>query len=142
MLGDGAARGATPGPFARSSRKIHQLTPSRLSLVRTLAPFVTPPAAPLAHEALFAVSPRPYYRPTLYFGLILRHPVSYASFAPFAILYPNSLSRPSSIAFFYRILYFCVVRVHCAPRAPSSRISRLAPLTRHNASGDFYARHG
>lgn len=52
-------------------------------------------------------------------------------------------SCPFSIAFFYRILYFpcrpCALRT---PRAPSSRIFRLASLTRHNASGDFYARHG
>lgn len=136
MLGDGAARGATPGPFARSSRKIHQLSPSSSSRAN-IRPFVTPPAA-LAHEALFAVSPRPYYRPTLYFGLILRHPASYASFVPFAVP-PRTLAF---IAFFYRILYFpCHPRaLRASPRALSSRISRLAPLTRHNASGVRFLR--
>jgi len=56
-----------------------------------------------------------------------------------SLLSPN-LARPLSRSF---IAFFisCVVRVRCTPRAPSSRIFRLAPLTRHNASGDFYVRH-
>lgn len=141
MLGDGAARGATPGPFARRSRKIHQLSPlSSPSCEPSPLRLLPTPSATHAHEALFTVSPRPYYRPTLYLGFILRHPASYASFVPFAVP-PDSC--PFSIAFFYRILYFpcrpCALRT---PRAPSSRIFRLASLTRHNASGDFYARHG
>lgn len=49
---------------------------------------------------------------------------------------------PSSIAIFYHILISHVVRMCSVPRAPSSRIFRLTPLTRHNASGDFCARHG
>lgn len=108
MLGDGAARGATPGPCrARRSRKIHRLPSPFSPRHRILSREHSPPhhlLAALVCGALFAVSPQLYYRPTLYVGLILRHPSSYASFAPLplqprTLLPTHALSR-SFIAFF------------------------------------------
>lgn len=137
-----AGRRRGPRRHPRPLRATLSQNPPALSPLATPScehsPLRSPSTAP-AHEALFTVSTRPYYRPTLYFGLILRHPVSYASFVPFAV--PRTLARPLSRSF---IAFFIsrVARARYAPRVLSSRIFRLAPLTRHNASGDFYARHG
>lgn len=128
MLGDGAARGATLGPCrARRSRKIHRLPPPFSLRPRVLSREHSPPRhllAVLVRGALFAVSPQLYRRPTLYVGLILRHPSSYAFFAPSSPSTANSLVLPCSIAFFYRILYSS-----CHSRVRRERFAFLHPVS-------------
>ena len=112
------ARPAAPPPApSRDSRKIQlSLSPSRAKphpLVSS--PSLLPPATH-AHEALFAVSPRPYYRLTL-----LR---SYSSSSQFFFrsFRRSSNSCSSSIALFYRILYF-----PCRPYVLRASSSFIAP---------------
>lgn len=85
-------------------------------------------------EALYRRFSQPVlYRAMLYFGLILRHPSS----CSFTLLSPGLCQ--SSIAFFYRILYFlCRMCSPCARFLIAYLVSR-APLTRRDTSGDFCA---
>lgn len=123
MLGDGAARGATPGPFARSSRKIHQRSPFVSPFVRTHSPLRHPAGRPRSRGAIRRFTPA--ILPT---DAVLR-PYSSSSrfFRSFLFRWPPSplplLSRPSFIAFFYRILYFPCHPVCAARLAPLHRVS-------------------
>lgn len=102
--------GGNEGCWATARPAAPPPAPSREALAKSTSspPFVSPSCehSPLRHpssrppsltRALFAASPRPYYRPTLYFGLILRHPASYASFVPLAI-------PPELLSVLYRVL--------------------------------------
>lgn len=75
-------------------------------------------------------------------GLILRHPSSCASCAPLfpfnsELLCPPMLYRVLLSHSLFLVSFACKSRTL---RVSSSRIFRLAPLIRQQASGDFYAR--
>lgn len=112
MLGDGAARGATPGSSARRSRKIHRVPPHHPRdsprRANTLA-LLVPPIA-LVHKVLIrrftpAIPTNAVCTSVLFFVISLLTLLSF----PFPFF-----SRPA-ITFFYRILYFS--RHPCSPRA-------------------------
>lgn len=145
MLGDGAARGATLGPCrARRSRKIHRLPPPFSLRPRVLTREHSPPRhllAALVRGALFAVSPQLYCRPTsvLFFVIPLLVLPTLPSLFPFnsELFCPPMLYRVLLSHSLFLVSFACKSR---ALRVSSSRIFRLAPLIRQQASGDFYAR--
>lgn len=131
MLGDGAARGATPGPCrARRSRKIHRLPPPYSPRHRVLSREHSPPRhllVALVRGALFAVLLQLYY-------VVRRSYSSSSLFLRFFLPLEPGLFCPSM---FYRVLLshsLFLVSSACTSRAlrvSSSRIFRFAPLTRH-----------
>lgn len=80
---------APPRDALAKSTGFPPIIPAILPVARTLSPSWSP-RSPSSTRCLFAASPRPY-RPTLcvYFGLILRHLSSYASFVPFPFFLPS-----------------------------------------------------
>lgn len=139
MLGDGAARGATPGPCrARRSRKIHRLPSPFSPRPRVLSREHSPPRhllAALVRGALFAVSPRLYY-PT---DAVRRSYSSSSSLflrffrsSPPPPLFSPELSCPPTL---YRVLLshsLFLVSSACTSRAlrvSSSCIFRFAPAS-------------
>jgi len=134
------ARPAAPPPapsrdaLAKSTSSLSLPLPPLRANTR---PFVSlSPRPPTLRRRYSSFHPGQRCTSVLFFVISLLTLLSFLSPSP-----PNSC--PSSIAFFYRIFYFsCRPCALHTSRAPSSRIFRLAPLTRHNASGDFYAGHG